>query len=97
MTNVPPDLRYVEEREVGGCYALMRQLRPDLGLGGGIQGALAPAGGPRLPHARPLGGRAAARLGGDFRVLESFVHGRFLYVDDLVTDESDAGMATASA
>jgi ribosomal protein S18 acetylase RimI-like enzyme len=81
-------IRYVDdEKEAGGCFALMQQLRPHLS---GPEEFLArwrhqAADGYRL-IALCRNGRPAALAG--FRVQENLVHGHYLYVDDLVTDET---------
>ena len=82
------DVRVVGEMDITACFALMRALRPQLSSEAEFverwrlqseQGysilALW-----RAQHAVALAG---------FRVQENFVHGRFLYVDDLVADESE--------
>jgi GNAT superfamily N-acetyltransferase len=76
------------EAEVAACHSLMRQLRPHLTdrdefLARWRRQA---AGGYRLLAVR-RGGRPIALAG--FRVQENLIHGRFLYVDDLVTDEAE--------
>ena len=82
------DVRVVGEADIAACYGLMRALRPQLTSeaefierwwrqseqGYSIVG---------LWRAQ----RPVALAG--FRVQENFVHGCFLYVDDLVTDESE--------
>jgi ribosomal protein S18 acetylase RimI-like enzyme len=82
------DVRVVGEADIAACFALMRALRPQLTSEAEFverwrrqseQGYAIFA----LWRAQ----RAVALAG--FRVLENFVHGRFLYVDDLVTDESE--------
>jgi ribosomal protein S18 acetylase RimI-like enzyme len=89
-SDAAPDLRYVDERQVGACYEVMRQLRPDLASAVGFEDRWRR----QLDEGYRLlalwaGGRPRALAG--FRVLESFVHGRFLYVDDLVTEEDERG------
>jgi GNAT superfamily N-acetyltransferase len=82
------DVRVVGEADIAACFALMRALRPQLSSEAEFierwrrqseQGYAIFA----LWRAR----RPVALAG--FRVLENFVHGRFLYVDDLVTDEHE--------
>jgi ribosomal protein S18 acetylase RimI-like enzyme len=82
------DVRVVGEADIAACFALMRALRPQLSSEAEFverwrrqseQGYAIFA----LWRAQ----RPVALAG--FRVLENFVHGRFLYVDDLVTDESE--------
>jgi ribosomal protein S18 acetylase RimI-like enzyme len=83
-----PDVRVVGEADIAACYVLMRALRPQLTSQAEFierwrrqseQGYAILA----LWRAqRPVS------LAG-FRLQENFVHGRFLYVDDLVTEESE--------
>jgi ribosomal protein S18 acetylase RimI-like enzyme len=82
------DIRMVGEADITACYALMRELRPQLASEAEFverwrrqskQGYAIVA----LWRAQ----RPVALAG--FRVQENLVHGRFLYVDDLVTDESE--------
>ena len=82
------DVRVVGEADIAACYALMRALRPQLSSEAEFverwrrqseQGYAILA----LWRAQ----RPVALAG--FRVQENLVHGRFLYVDDLVTDESE--------
>ena len=82
------DIRVVGEADIAACYALMRALRPQLSSEAEFierwrrqseQGYAIVA----LWRAQ----RPVALAG--FRVQENLVHGRFLYVDDLVTDESE--------
>jgi ribosomal protein S18 acetylase RimI-like enzyme len=84
------DVRVVGEADIAACYALMRALRPHLTSEAEFverwrrqseQGYAIVA----LWRAQ----RPVALAG--FRVQENLVHGRFLYVDDLVTDESERG------
>ena len=84
------DLRAVEPTDLAACYPLMRQLRPHLASFDEFQARWM-----RQGEAGYRGialwadGRPRALAG--FRVLENFVHGRFLYVDDLVTDAGERG------
>jgi GNAT superfamily N-acetyltransferase len=78
------------EQDVAACYPLMQQLRPHLT---GLEEFLARwrrqvGDGYRLLAVR-RDGRPVALAG--FRVQENLIHGRFLYVDDLVTDETRRG------
>lgn len=72
------------------CYALMKQLRPHLASADEFvaRWTRQAADGYRLLALSEAGQVLA--LGG-FRVQENLVYGRFLYVDDLVTDESRRG------
>lgn len=81
-------LRFVaitDETGVHACHALMQQLRPQL--------TSADEWVARWRCQRDEGYRLLARYDGDalvalagYRVQHNLVHGRFLYVDDLVTD-----------
>jgi GNAT superfamily N-acetyltransferase len=96
MSAAGSSIRPIEAGEVGAAFALMRQLRPRLASAdelearwrrqaeGGYRAVAAWA------EARPLA------LAG-FRVLENFVHGRYLYVDDLVVDEAERGCGLGAA
>lgn len=82
------DLRYLDhEEEIRASYPLMRQLRPQLDS--------AQAFVQRWQHQRTQGYRLLALWNGTqpvglagFRVQDNLVHGRFVYVDDLVIDAS---------
>lgn len=90
-------LRLVEaDSEAAACFDLMRQLRPHLASPAEFvaRWRRQREAGYRL-LALWEGGRAAALAG--FRVQENLVHGRFLYVDDLVTDESRRGQGCGAA
>jgi len=79
------DIHPVDERDIETCYPLMRQLRPHLGSAADFA--------ERWRRQRTEGYRLVGvwktadpvALAG-FRVTESLIHGRFLYVDDLVVD-----------
>lgn len=83
-------IRPIEVDEVDTAFELMRQLRPRLASAADLEARWRRQveGGYRAvavwAQARPLA------LAG-FRVLENFVHGRYLYVDDLVVDEAQRG------
>lgn len=97
MTTSTPDIQMVEdETHARRCHPLMAQLRPHLtsedefisrwqrqSLGGYRLLAL---------HA----GSSILALAG-YRVQENLVHGRFLYVDDLVTDANLRGAGHGAA
>jgi ribosomal protein S18 acetylase RimI-like enzyme len=78
-------LRSVGEAEVGACYDLMRQLRPHLASVEDFveRWRRQSADGYRILAV--WSGHGPCALAG-FRVSESLMHGRFLYVDDLVAD-----------
>ncbi|MFC2967345.1 GNAT family N-acetyltransferase [Acidimangrovimonas pyrenivorans] len=79
-------LRAVDgEAELRACYPLMRQLRPHLTSAGEFVA--------RWRRQHDAGYRLLALWQGDrpvalagYRVQENMIHGRHLYVDDLVTD-----------
>ncbi|MGA2495811.1 MAG: GNAT family N-acetyltransferase [Roseiarcus sp.] len=85
-----------EVGEVGACFALMRQLRPRLASVDDLEARW---------RRQAKGGYRAIAAGGEarplalagFRVLENFVHGRYLYVDDLVVDEAERGRGLGAA
>ena len=75
----------LSDAEVAATYPVMRQLRPHLDEGEYLR---------RVRRMREEGYRLAAVTEGEdvscvagFRVVEFLAHGKFLYVDDLVTDE----------
>ena len=83
---MPAEVREVTcDAEVAATFPVMRQLRPHLNLEGYAE---------RMRRMRGEGYRLAAIFDGDevlcvagFRIVEFLAHGRFLYVDDLVTGE----------
>jgi ribosomal protein S18 acetylase RimI-like enzyme len=92
MTADALSFRTVGEAEIGACYDLMRQLRPHLAsveefvtrwrrqaADGYRILALWLEQGP-YPGPRALAG---------YRITENLVHGKFLYVDDLVSDQAE--------
>jgi GNAT superfamily N-acetyltransferase len=87
---LPPELRYVGEAEIGDCFTLMRQLRPRLASAAefAAQWRRQAADGYRILALWP--DRMPVALAG-FRLQENFVHGRFLYVDDLVSEQKERG------
>jgi ribosomal protein S18 acetylase RimI-like enzyme len=90
MTTVP-DLRHAQTAaEVTACYEVMRQLRPQLKLREEFVAIVALQ---REQGYRLLAvwedGKPVALAG--YRRLDNLVHGRFIYVDDLITDESARG------
>jgi ribosomal protein S18 acetylase RimI-like enzyme len=85
-----PDVRVVGEAEIAACFALMHALRPHLTSQAEFierWRRQSEQGYSMLALWRDQ--RPVALAG--FRVQENLVHGRFLYVDDLVTDESERG------
>ncbi|MGB8738951.1 MAG: hypothetical protein WCD52_01485 [Xanthobacteraceae bacterium] len=92
MTSDPLNFRIIGEAEIGACYELMRQLRPHLAsveefvsrwrsqsADGCRILALWLEQGP-YPGPRSLAG---------YRITKNLVHGKFLYVDDLVSDQAE--------
>jgi GNAT superfamily N-acetyltransferase len=85
------DIHYVDApEEVARCYALMRQLRPHLVSEREFieRWRRQAEDGYRL-LAIWKGAQPVALAG--YRVQENLIHGRFFYVDDLVTDEAQRG------
>lgn len=78
------------EVDVSACFPLMHQLRPHLADAAGLV--------ERWRQQRPAGYRIMAlwrdempvALAG-YRIVDNLIHGHFLYVDDLVTDEGERG------
>jgi ribosomal protein S18 acetylase RimI-like enzyme len=96
MTSKTSSFRAIGEAEVGACYDLMRQLRPHLTSAEEFveRWRRQSADGYRIlalwseqgPNLGPKSGPCA--LAG-YRITENLVHGKFLYVDDLVSDTSE--------
>jgi ribosomal protein S18 acetylase RimI-like enzyme len=84
------DLRAVGEGEIAACFPLLRQLRPQLGSVDAFatRWRRQSADGYRL-LALWRGAIPLALAG--YRFQETLVHGRFVYVDDLVTDAAARG------
>lgn len=84
-------IREIGEADIARCFPLMRQLRPHLASPAEFVA--------RWRHQSEAGYRIAALSSSDgtlhalagYRVAESLMHGRFLYVDDLVADEGARG------
>ncbi len=82
-------LRHAEtDTEVSACFPVMVQLRPHLADTAELV--------MRVARQRAAGYRILAAWRGDvpiglagYRVEENLIHGRFIYVDDLVTVEAD--------
>jgi GNAT superfamily N-acetyltransferase len=86
----PLEFREVCEADIGACFILMQQLRPHLTTTNEFV--------ERWRHQAVDGYRIVAlwsesgpRALAGFRITESLVHGRFLYVDDLVTAQIERG------
>ncbi len=85
----PLALRHAEgEADIGACFAVMRQLRPHLKDAAEMTGRVLrqQAGGYRLLAA--WRGEAVVGLAG-YRMQENLIHGKLLYVDDLVVSEAE--------
>lgn len=78
------------DADVAACFLVMQQLRPHLSK---PEELIA-----RVAIQRQQGYRLLALRDGDrpvalagYRLLDNLIHGRFLYVDDLVTDAGERG------
>lgn len=86
-----PEFRPADsEQDVIACFPLMHQLRPHLADADELV--------ERWRLQRQAGYRILALWRGDrpvalagYRVTDNLIHGHFLYVDDLVTDEAERG------
>ena len=84
------EVRDVRENEIASCYPLMRQLRPHIASAEEfVERCRRQHGEGYRLFALWSAGRPRALAG--FRVTESLIHGRFLYVDDLIVDAEDRG------
>ncbi|MBA3315201.1 MAG: GNAT family N-acetyltransferase [Planctomycetota bacterium] len=73
------------DEQIAACFAVMRQLRPQLTTAEFVPWVQAQtSAGYRLVYCE-ADGQAVSVAG--YRVIENLAWGRFLYVDDLVTDE----------
>lgn len=89
--HAPLSVRHAEtEEELLACFAVMRQLRPQLRSAEALLDAVAVQ--------QRQGYRLLALWRDDqpvalagYRQLDNLIHGRFLYVDDLITCESGRG------
>lgn len=91
MSQLPLSLRSIDdETAVLGCFWLMRQLRPQLASEAEFleRWRRQAANGYRMDGL--FDGSEAIALAG-YRVQENLLHGRFLYVKDLVTDAAQRG------
>ena len=84
------DIRAVGDAEIAACFPLMRQLRPHLVSAEDFAA--------RWRRQSAAGYRIVALWGADgplalagYRLTENLIHGRFLYVDDLVADAGQRG------
>jgi ribosomal protein S18 acetylase RimI-like enzyme len=78
------------DTEIASCFPVMVQLRPHLAHADELV--------TRVARQRAAGYRILAAWRGDapiglagYRIEENLIHGRFVYVDDLVTSEADRG------
>ena len=87
----PAELRHAEDdAAVAACFSVMQALRPHLASAEELVGRVARQ---RLEGYRLLAAwrdGVAVGLAG-YRAQENLIHGRFLYVDDLVTAEAERG------
>jgi ribosomal protein S18 acetylase RimI-like enzyme len=94
MTADAPSFRTIGEADAGACFDLMRQLRPHLAS---VDEFVArwrrqSADGYRILALWVEGGPTAGpRALAGYRITENLVHGKFLYVDDLVADQAERG------
>lgn len=99
IVTVPPGiaLRHAGTREeLAACFPVIAQLRPFLrSEAEWCDRAAAQAEAGYRVLAAWSEGRVAAVAG--YRVMENLIHGRFLYVDDLVTAEGDRGRGLGAA
>lgn len=79
------ELRDVGEAEIALCYPLMRQLRPHLASTEELARRWRRQSADGYRILALWAGSAPVALAG-YRVTESLIHGRFLYVDDLVAE-----------
>jgi ribosomal protein S18 acetylase RimI-like enzyme len=84
------DIRLIGEADIAACYALMRVLRPHLSSEAEFIARWRRQSEQGYAMLALCRGQRPVALAG-FRLQENFVHGLFLYVDDLVTDESERG------
>jgi ribosomal protein S18 acetylase RimI-like enzyme len=90
MTDTVPIRHADSEADLTACFDVMRQLRPRLRHPADLLAAVARQReqGYRVLAAW-LDGRPVALAG--YRPIENLIHGRFLYVDDLVTADGERG------
>ena len=87
-----PHFREIGEAEIGACYDLMRQLRPHLKSAEEFiaRWRRQSADGYRiLALWAERGPSSGPRALAGYRITENLVHGKFLYVDDLVADQAE--------
>ena len=85
------NFRDVGEAEIGACYELMRQLRPHLKSQEEFiaRWRRQSADGYRILALWGEDGNPGPRALAGYRVTENLVHGKFLYVDDLVAEKAE--------
>jgi len=87
----PPTLQHAEtDADLAACFAVMQQLRPHLRSSDDLIARVATQRqqGYRLLMLKDRE-RPVALAG--YRMLDNLIHGRFVYVDDLVTDAGERG------
>ena len=97
MTATPISFRPVEsDADLLACHPMVRQLRPHLASPEAFQQAVAEQ---RREGYRMLAAwRHDAPCGfAGYRLQRNLIHGRFLYVDDLVTTQDERGGGVGSA
>jgi len=90
------DIKIMEsDAEIMTCYPVLSQLRPHIEKAGFVeQVKRLAADGYRLSALRDQG---SIKVVAGFRVSESFAWGKYLYVDDLVSTETDRSRGHGSA
>ncbi|MDW3682446.1 GNAT family N-acetyltransferase [Cupriavidus sp. CV2] len=84
-------LRHVEtEADILACFPVMRQLRPELQKPEDFLANVTLQGGQGYRLLALWDDGKAVALAG-YRRLDNLIHGRFLYVDDLITDAEGRG------
>jgi len=89
--SMPPTLQHAEtDADVAACFGVMQQLRAHLRSPEDLVA--------RVAVQRAQGYRLLALKDGDrpvalagYRLLDNLIHGRFLYVDDLIADADERG------
>lgn len=76
-----------KEEQIARCYTIFRQLRPHLERVTFVE---------RIRRQQSqgyllatLGAERIVRAAAGYRILENLIYGKFMYVDDLVTDQAD--------
>jgi ribosomal protein S18 acetylase RimI-like enzyme len=86
-----PGFRAIGEADIGACYGLMRQLRPHLASPEEFiaRWRRQSADGYRILALWSENPDPGPRALAGYRITENLVHGKFLYVDDLIADQSE--------